>query len=462
MNTASLLLRHSKWNKERLIEKYMDNPTTVLVSAGVTIAEVSPSLPARTLNNHGSNSTSRKQPSRGSRLLGLASGSKSFNSTKSLHSTVPKALQKTIPHKADEPFVCSICCNDAPGLQTLSLDCEHTYCSVCWSDYVNSKVKDESEHAISCMAEGCALVAPDNFIQSILIPDPIAPVGDPQAEDQNLKTWTRFQELLVRHFVACNAGLKFCPYPSCTNTVSCPSASSKSSLASVVPTVSCGARGIGGNSDSQSQQFGLGLQGKEHKFCFGCPIETDHRPVVCGVAKMWLKKCRDDSETANWIKSNTKECSNCQSTIEKNGGCKYVYATFLNLSFRLLIAANSHMTCKKCKHEFCWVCMGEFFGYDRLRPRLTFLNFQDHGASTVLHGIHAIDTMRKTGSMLEMCRARAELLLNVICMYVSILLQPISLTYPNSITTVGPTTNNLLNSLSTSTPKLRRKWRKCR
>ncbi|KAJ8454835.1 hypothetical protein ONZ51_g12797 [Trametes cubensis] len=54
---------------------------------------------------------------------------------------------------------------------------------------------------------------------------------------------------------------------------------------------------------------------------------------------MWLKKCQDDSETANWIKSNTKECSKCQSTIEKNGGC-------------------NHMTCKKCKYEFCWVCMG--------------------------------------------------------------------------------------------------------
>ena len=36
----------------------------------------------------------------------------------------------------------------------------------------------------------------------------------------------------------------------------------------------------------------------------------------------------------------------------------------------------------------------------------------------VLHGIHAIDTMRKTESTLEMRRARAELLLNVICMYV--------------------------------------------
>jgi ariadne-1 len=347
----------------------MDNPTNVLVYAGVTVAEVaSPTLPSRTLSNHGSNSSSRKQSSRGSRLLGLATSSKS---SKSLHSIAPKPAQKTLSPKEDEPFVCCICCNDAPGLKTLSLDCEHTYCSVCWSDYINSKVKDESEHTIRCMGEGCALVAPDNFIQSVLVPDPSAPVGDPQAEEQNLKTWSRFQELLVRHFVACNTNLKFCPYPSCTNTVSCPSASSKSSLASLVPTVSCGARGIGSclDSQSQSQQYGLGLQGKEHKFCFGCPIETDHRPVVCGVAKMWLKKCRDDSETANWIKSNTKECSNCQSTIEKNGGCKYVYMTsfyYYLCSVCLSLVKKSHMTCKKCKHEFCWVCMGEFFfGYDR-------------------------------------------------------------------------------------------------
>ena len=65
---------------------------------------------------------------------------------------------------------------------------------------------------------------------------------------------------------------------------------------------------------------GLGLTGKEHKFCFGCTIESDHRPIVCGAARMWLKKCQDNSETANWIKSNTKECAVCQSTIEKNGG----------------------------------------------------------------------------------------------------------------------------------------------
>ena len=51
------------------------------------------------------------------------------------------------------------------------------------------------------------------------------------------------EELLVRHFVSNNPNLKYCPYPSCTNTVSCPTAASKSALTSIVPTVTCSASG---------------------------------------------------------------------------------------------------------------------------------------------------------------------------------------------------------------------------
>ncbi|KAJ7252146.1 hypothetical protein B0H12DRAFT_1118707 [Mycena haematopus] len=282
-STASLLLRHMSWNKERLIEKYMDNANKMLVAAGVVVPEAEPPRPSR-------------RPSR-----------------------KPKSPPK------DTTFVCSICFDDAPDLTPLALDCGHAACSGCWSAYISSKIRDEAEHACRCMAEGCALVAPDAFVRD-------------QVDEE---TYTRFEGLLVRHFVSCTPHLKFCPYPACTNTVSCPAAASKTSLTTVVPIVSCGARGIASTSGSmtQSQELVKQVTGKEHKFCFGCIIDSDHRPVVCGVALLWLKKCRDDSETANWIKSNTKECPKCMSTIEKNGGC-------------------NHMTCKKCKHEFCWVCMG--------------------------------------------------------------------------------------------------------
>ncbi|KAJ7785456.1 hypothetical protein B0H14DRAFT_3506873 [Mycena olivaceomarginata] len=231
-SAARLLLRHLSWNKERLIEKYMDNANKMLVSAGVAVPEPEPPAP--------------KSPSGAETQI---------------------ATQTT--------FVCSICFDDGPELTT------------------RSRWTATTPHARAAVDE---------------------------------ETYTRFEELLVRHFVSCAPHLKFCPYPSCTNTVSCPSAASKSSLTTVVPTVSCGARGLGPPSGSmtQSQELVKQATGKEHKFCFGCIIDSDHRPVVCGIALLWLKKCRDDSETANWIKSNTKECPKCMSTIEKNGGCKYV------------------------------------------------------------------------------------------------------------------------------------------
>ncbi|KAL1721867.1 hypothetical protein EV715DRAFT_248230 [Schizophyllum commune] len=303
--TSALLLRRADWNKERLIEQYMDDPTKVLVASGVQLPEP----------------RSTPGPSR---------------TTRSTSRSTSKPTKPPSPKRVNEPFVCPICCDDAADLQTKSLACGHTYCSNCWSAYVNEKVRDEGEHTISCMGEGCTLVAPDSFVHSVLIPGGPTTMDVTEQED-NSSTWERYQQLIIRHFVASNANLKYCPYPECTNTVSCPAASTKSSLLTVVPIVSCGARGIPGQQQERASQ--LGISPKEHIFCFGCPIESDHRPLVCAVSKLWLQKCRDDSETANWIKTNTKECSKCQSTIEKNGGC-------------------NHMTCKKCKWEFCWVCMG--------------------------------------------------------------------------------------------------------
>ncbi|EIM81045.1 uncharacterized protein STEHIDRAFT_172092 [Stereum hirsutum FP-91666 SS1] len=286
-DTASLLLRYIDWNKDRLIDKYLDNSSAISIAAGITPAPPPAKSPS-------------PGPERSNRRV-----------TRSSKPATPLSKKSSAPPVESEPFVCPICFDDTQT-DTLALACEHSFCAGCWGAYVESKIRSEGEHRITCMAEACSVVAPDTFVRRAL--ESSDAVADPKG------TWSRFQDLLIRHFVSCNPNLKFCPYPSCTHTVSCPSAATKSSLLSLVPTVTCGAD-------------------PRHRFCFGCSVEGDHRPVLCAVAKMWLQKCRDDSETANWIKSNTKECSKCQSTIEKNGGC-------------------NHMTCKKCKYEFCWVCMG--------------------------------------------------------------------------------------------------------
>ena len=264
----------------------MDNASAVSVAAGISPpSKVPPSSAAGPERSQGISPSARsgtlRRPTRQTPGILVST---------SLGITADIDNSGAVPAPKPEPSVCPICYDDSQTAFS-ALSCDHTFCTGCWNAYITSKIREEGEHAIRCMAEGCGIIAPDQFVRAIL--------GDDAA------TWERFNELLVRHFVGSNPNLKYCPYPSCTYTVSCPAAASRSALATIVPTVTCGVS-------------------PQHKFCFGCAIESDHRPVICGVAKMWLRKCRDDSETANWIKSNTKECSKCQSTIEKNGGCKYV------------------------------------------------------------------------------------------------------------------------------------------
>ncbi|KAJ5621807.1 hypothetical protein N7528_005039 [Penicillium herquei] len=197
-------------------------------------------------------------------------------------------------------FACDICCEDGADLETYAMRCGHRYCVDCYRHYLAGKVKEEGEAArIECPGDTCHRIV-DSKSLDLLVTD-------------DLKD--RYRVLLTRTYVDDKDNLRWCPAPNCEYAVDC--AVKTRDLKRIVPTVRCVC---------------------QHEFCFGCSL-NDHQPTPCPLVKMWLKKCEDDSETANWISANTKECPRCQSTIEKNGGC-------------------NHMTCRKCKHEFCWMCMG--------------------------------------------------------------------------------------------------------
>lgn len=244
---SAILLRHCRWNKERLIEDYMDRPRQVLDAAGLA------------------------------------------------HTAAKPPQLEVIPG-----FVCDICCEEGDGLQSFAIKCGHRYCVDCYRHYLSQKIKEEGEAArIQCPADGCSLIIDARSLDILVTPE--------------LKA--RYHVLLNRTYVEDKDTLKWCPAPDCQNAIEC--GVKKKDLDKVVPTVSCLCN---------------------HRFCFGCILD-DHQPAPCTLVKLWLQKCADDSETANWISANTKECPKCNSTIEKNGGC-------------------NHMTCRKCRHEFCWMCMG--------------------------------------------------------------------------------------------------------
>lgn len=130
----------------------------------------------------------------------------------------------------------------------------------------------------------------------------------------------RYRELFLNSFVSARSNLKFCPYPSCTETISSSIGSgSKHAFTTFVPTVTCN---------------------NQHSFCFGCNLDSDHRPVLCHWVGLWQKNTREDAGTAQWIKANTRECPKCSNSIEKSGGCKLV--SFLSNVPVHLISSQSH------------------------------------------------------------------------------------------------------------------------
>ena len=100
---SAILLRHLRWNKERLIESYMERPKIMLENAG------------------------------------LGSGSVQAPATRFMNG-----------------FTCTICYDDQRGIETYALKCGHRYCVDCYRQYLATKIKDEGEAArIQCPTRNC-------------------------------------------------------------------------------------------------------------------------------------------------------------------------------------------------------------------------------------------------------------------------------------------------------------------
>uniref|UniRef100_A0AC35TT92 RBR-type E3 ubiquitin transferase n=1 Tax=Rhabditophanes sp. KR3021 TaxID=114890 RepID=A0AC35TT92_9BILA len=173
--------------------------------------------------------------------------------------------------------------------------CGHKYCLNCWKMYLKVKIVESNEHSVTCQAYKCNISIDDGLINDVI------------KNDTNLLD--RFNLNRARSFVESSTNLRNCPFTDCTYIAKIDYPS---------PTkIECRC-----NND----------------FCFLC-LQEWHEPIDCTMLKAWAKKCSDDSETANWLSVNTKICPSCKVSVNKDGGCY-------------------HMTCSRCRHEFCWICLG--------------------------------------------------------------------------------------------------------
>ena len=115
---AATLLRHFKWNKERLIELYMDKTEEVTKEAGVIVDA----------------------------------------------QKLPKLVK--IPD-----FCCDICCDSGDDIESLALSCGHRFCKDCYSQYLTQKIKVEGEcRNIQCPSD-CNIIVDENTIRLLVSED---------------------------------------------------------------------------------------------------------------------------------------------------------------------------------------------------------------------------------------------------------------------------------------------------
>ncbi|KAL7534320.1 hypothetical protein ACHAXR_005791 [Thalassiosira sp. AJA248-18] len=206
---------------------------------------------------------------------------------------------------------CEICL-DEDGFdphEMICMPCGHEFCESCWYGYVNNAL----DKGPLCVRETC----PQAGCHELITEDEVSRAAP------NLLP--KFESYQLRSFVETYGMTRWCPGPGCEQVALAP-----------------------GSGGVFADAGGVAKCNKcETCFCLKCG-EEPHAPVTCKDLAMWQEKCRNESETANWILANTKPCPKCSSRIEKNQGC-------------------NHMTCSSCKYEFCWICMG---------------NWTEHGANT--------------------------------------------------------------------------------
>ncbi|KAH7831210.1 putative ubiquitin-conjugating enzyme E2-binding protein 1 [Monocercomonoides exilis] len=147
------------------------------------------------------------------------------------------------------------------------------------------------------MQSGCNLIYPPSMWKKVL-----------KSLDSKDEDYERYMFYLQQNFVSENRDLRWCPAPGCTWI-------------------------------SQRKGFDTSVICKCGRgYCFACGDEI-HTPVTCEILKKWYARIEDQKDSGDVYLSTLKPCPKCTVLLDKDGGC-------------------NHMTCKSCRYEFCWICMG--------------------------------------------------------------------------------------------------------
>ena len=172
---------------------------------------------------------------------------------------------------------CKICLDDCDPDEMIAGPCGHEFCETCWYGFLyNSLEKGPACVLETCPEQGCTEVITEGIVERAA-PDLLP----------------KFKEYQLRSFVDTYGLTRWCPGAGCDAIAVAPAGRELDDI----PVTKCGTC--------------------DTEFCVRCGSEA-HAPIQCKSLGLWQEKCKNESETANWILANTKSCPKCNTRIEKN------------------------------------------------------------------------------------------------------------------------------------------------
>eukprot|EP00249_Psilotum_nudum_P023988 c29050_g1_i1 orf=252-2135(-) len=200
----------------------------------------------------------------------------------------------TMRQPSSDYITCETCFEEVPLGMASTMDCGHSFCNDCWTQYFLVMIKEGQSRRIKCMQHNCNAICDEDVVRQLVF-----------AMDRD--AGERFERFLLESYIEDNSKVKWCPSaPHCGNAIR-----------------------VEGDPYCEVEC----ICGKQ--FCFNCAGEA-HSPCSCLMWQLWDKKCKDESETVNWLTVHTKPCPKCHKPVEKNGGCNLVGCI--------------------CGQAFCWLC----------------------------------------------------------------------------------------------------------
>ena len=176
-------------------------------------------------------------------------------------------------HNQPTTTTCIICYSPLTSIEltNYSLSCGHVCCSVCWFEYLKTKIISANVSKIKCASYKCNVILHEQFIMNIINTDN--------------KLITKYNEYKRKASILAHPNRKFCPHPNCDSYLE------KSNN----KYVSCE---------------------HDHKYCYIC-LKPWHGDIKCDEEL--------DKDFQLWKKNKVvKRCPQCQFYTEKNEGCNHM------------------------------------------------------------------------------------------------------------------------------------------